>query len=129
MTPGRQYWFKFASKTTPGVVESIHHRVDVNTFEEIPSDKANLNDISVVDLSLEQQVVADNYATNRATGAFVVIDRITNITVGAGMIDEVLGENEEKQSEFSAFELELNALIRKHFPHWDAKDLRSLVKK
>lgn len=129
MTPGKQYWFKFASKTTPGVVESINHRVDVNTFEQMPSEQANLNDISVVDLSLEQQVVVDKYQQNRATGAFIVIDRITNITVGAGMIDEVLSESAKNQGEFSAFELELNTLVRKHFPHWEAKDLQNLLKK
>lgn len=129
MVPDKQYWFKFASKITPGVVDKVHYRVDVNTFAQRPAEKAELNDIDVVDLALEQHVVADPYRRNRATGAFIVVDRITNITVGAGMVDAVLGEREKAQGEYTEFELELNQLIRKHFPHWQAKDLRILGKK
>jgi sulfate adenylyltransferase subunit 1 len=88
-----------------------------------------LNDIAVVDVLLTQPVVLDSYQNNRATGAFIVIDRLTNITVGAGMIikrleDKTLAEH----SNFSEFELELNALVRKHFPHWGALDLKQLLK-
>jgi len=126
---GKQYWFKFASKVTPGVVDRVDCRVDINTFEHLTTEKAELNDIDVVELVLEQQVVVDPYSKNRATGAFIVIDRISNITVGAGMVDKVIDEREEAQSDFSAFELELNALIRKHFPHWEVKDLSRLLKK
>ncbi|MFL0809507.1 MAG: sulfate adenylyltransferase subunit CysN [Agarilytica sp.] len=128
LQPGKQYWFKFASKTTPGVVSRINHRVDVNTFEHTEADKAELNDIDVVELDLEQHVVIDPYQNNRATGAFIVIDRISNITVGAGMVEEALEKGELTRSEFSEFELELNALVRKHFPHWGAKDLRDVLK-
>lgn len=126
MQPGKQYWFKFASKTTPGHVSGINYRIDVNTFEHLPAEQAELNDIDVVELELEQQVVVDQYQRNRATGAFIVIDRISNITVGAGMVEEILAQGVSTESEFSEFELELNALIRKHFPHWDAKDLSRL---
>lgn len=128
MEPGKQYWFKFASQTTNGHVDKIVHRVDVNTFEHTPANKAELNDINVVDIVLEQNVVVDPYNSNRTTGAFIVIDRLTNITVGAGMVDAKLDQREVPQGDFSAFELELNALIRKHFPHWDAKDLSKLLK-
>lgn len=126
---GRQYWFKFAAKTTPGIVEKINYRVDVNSFEKIPADKAELNDIDVVELVLEQQVVADAYEQNRNTGAFIIIDRISNATVAAGMVDAVLDERDAVPGEYSAFELELNALVRKHFPHWEAKDLVAALKK
>ncbi|WP_086931389.1 sulfate adenylyltransferase subunit CysN [Agarilytica rhodophyticola] len=130
----KQYWFKFASKTTPGVVQKIDHRVDVNTFEKQAADQAELNDIDVVELELEQQVVVDPYRSNRETGAFIVIDRISNITVAAGMVEQVLerremDESDTTHSDFSAFELELNALIRKHFPHWESKDLSQIIKK
>lgn len=128
MKPGKQYWFKFSGKMIPGMVSNINHRVDVNTFEEASAETAELNDINVVELELEQQVVVDSYKTNRATGAFIVIDRISNITVGAGMVNEPLDQGEAKQHDFADFELELNALIRKHFPHWEAKDLSSLLK-
>lgn len=124
------YWFKFASKLVSGQVEAIQHRIDVNTQEEIAAEQLQLNDIAVVDVLLTQSVVVDDYKRNRATGAFIVIDRITNITVGAGMVIERLEDKAvAAQTNFSEFELELNALVRKHFPHWGAIDLAQLVKK
>jgi len=124
MKPGKQYWFKFASKLTPGIVSDIEYRVDVNTFDHSKEDNMQLNDIAVVDVELEQKVVFDAYQKNRATGAFIVIDRMSNITVGAGMvINELEAKYDEHQSQYSEFELELNALVRKHFPHWGAKKL------
>jgi len=124
MKPGKQYWFKFASKLTPGIVSDIEYRVDVNTFDHSKEDNMQLNDIAVVDVELEQKVVFDAYQKNRATGAFIVIDRMSNITVGAGMvINELEAKHDEHQSQYSEFELELNALVRKHFPHWGAKKL------
>ena len=128
MQKGKQYQFKFASKLVSGAFEDIEYKIDVNTFEQTQVDSAELNDISVVTLSLEQNVVVDPYEQNRATGAFIVIDRLTNITVGAGMVDTALEGGQVVAQDFSEFELELNALIRKHFPHWDAKDIRTLGK-
>lgn len=127
MAPGKEYLFKFATKVTPGSVAAIDYRVDVNTFEHSSIEKMELNDIAVVELALDQQVVAESYQVNRGTGAFIVIDRLTNITVAAGMVIDVLEESSEAKSDFSAFEVELNALVRKHFPHWDAKDISKLL--
>lgn len=132
LAPGRQYLFKFASRVTPGAVENVDYQIDVNTQEHISASDMQLNDIAVVNVALEQQVVVDAYRRNRATGAFVMIDRLTNATVAAGMVIEKLSQTfiqGNAKSDYSDFELELNALIRKHFPHWDAKDLGSLVKK
>jgi sulfate adenylyltransferase subunit 1 len=132
MQPGRQYLFKFASRVTPGTVENVEYRIDVNTQEQASSSDMQLNDIAVVNVILEQKVVVDPYARNRATGAFIMIDRLTNATVAAGMVIEKLSPTfiqEHAKHDYSAFELELNALILKHFPHWDAKDLNSLLNK
>ncbi len=128
LTPGAEYWFKFASKMVTGEVEAISCRIDVNTQEETSVNQLQLNDIAIVDLLLTQPVVADAYKHNRATGAFIVIDRLTNLTVGAGMVIDQLASKSVVQTNFSEFELELNALIRKHFPHWGATDLKSLLK-
>jgi len=130
LRPNADYWFKFASKLVSGQVEKIHHRIDVNTQDELAAEQLQLNDIAVVDVLLTQSVVADDYKRNRATGAFIVIDRITNITVGAGMVMQRLDQKAvTAQTDFSEFELELNALVRKHFPHWGAIDLAQLMKK
>lgn len=123
MQSGKQYLFKFSSKVTPGYVRGVDYRINVNSFEHESIDKMQLNDIAVVNIQLEQNVVMDAYQINRATGAFIVIDRLTNITVGAGMIDTALQSVKTEQSHYSEFELELNELIRKHFPHWATKKL------
>jgi len=130
LQPNSEYLFKFASKTVSGQVEAIDYRIDVNTQEHTQVGQLQLNDIAVVDVLLTQSVVADTYKANRATGAFIVIDRLTNITVGAGMVNQRLdGKALSAQTNFSDFEIELNALVRKHFPHWGAVDLRRLTQK
>jgi sulfate adenylyltransferase subunit 1 len=129
LQPNADYLFKFASKVVNGKIETIHHRIDVNTQEHMAVSQLQLNDIAVVDVLLNQAVVVDTYKTNRATGAFIVIDRITNITVGAGMVITRLDEKAmSTQSTISEFEVELNALVRKHFPYWGALDLSQLLK-
>jgi sulfate adenylyltransferase subunit 1 len=128
MKPDSEYWFKFASKLVSGKIESINCRIDVNTQDESAVGELQLNDIAKVDLLLTQPVVADRYQQNRATGAFIVIDRLTNLTVGAGMVIEQLAAKASGSTSYSEFELELNALIRKHFPHWGAADLKNLLK-
>jgi len=125
----REYLFKFASKLVSGHIEKIDYRIDVNTQEHTIVPQLQLNDIAVVDLILTQPVVADTYQVNRGTGAFIVIDRLTNITVGAGMVVQRLDATAVSAlTDFSAFELELNTLIRKHFPHWNATDLTQFLK-
>ena len=129
LTAGREYQFKFAGKVTNGIVSKISHRIDVNTQELSKADALALNDIGLVDLQLDQSVVVDPYTKNRATGGFIVIDKLSNVTVGAGMVTKKLEGKGVVKTDFSAFEVELNALVRKHFPHWDAKDLSQLLKK
>lgn len=126
--PDSEYLFKFASKVVSGTIETINYRIDVNTQEHSIVNQLQLNDIAVVDVLLTQPVVADQYNGNRATGAFIVIDRLTNITVGAGMVIQQLISKEAAATKPGDFELELNALIRKHFPHWNAVDLKTLLK-
>ena len=130
LQPGKQYLFKFASKATVGQVEAVEYKIDVNTQEHSQGETLELNDIAVVNVTLSQDVAVDPYPQNRATGAFIVIDRLSNITVGAGMVVETLAETQMtlSSSDVSEFEIELNALIRKHFPHWGAEDISKLIK-
>jgi sulfate adenylyltransferase subunit 1 len=134
LQPGRQYLFKFASKIISGEFTAVDHRIDVNTQEKHNVDSLELNDIGLLDVSLSQPVAVDPYQQNRGTGAFIVIDRLSNITVGAGMVESVLesvdvGSSDLDLDDVSDFELELNALVRKHFPHWGAVDLKELLSK
>lgn len=123
LKPGRPYLFKFASKTTPGKIAHINKRIDVNTFEKSKVESLQLNDIALVNVELEQSVAVDPYKVNRATGAFIVIDRLTNITVGAGMLTNVNEASKVNHTKMDDFELQLEALIASHFPDEDAKTL------
>lgn len=86
MKIGKQYDLKFASTPNTGTFSKVHHRVDVNTLERHDSKELQLNEIGLCELTLNKAVAFDAYKKNRATGAFIVIDRLTNVTVGAGMI-------------------------------------------
>ncbi len=86
MLPGKKYDIKRATSYVPGSIASITHRVDVNTLEEGPASSLQLNEIGRVKVSLDAPIALDGYSSNRTTGAFIVIDRLTNGTVAAGMI-------------------------------------------
>ena len=125
LIPNKQYGIKFATKQTTGSVSDIDFRIDVNTLQQQEAVRLSLNEIAQVKLKLTQQVACDPYRNTRSTGAFIVIDRMTNGTVGAGMIADQLHPDQQTHT-FSEFELELNALIRKHFPHWQSVDISKL---
>ncbi|CAA6804885.1 MAG: Sulfate adenylyltransferase subunit 1 (EC [uncultured Campylobacterales bacterium] len=114
------YYIKKGAKITSANFVSIDHKIDVNTLAKEDAINLKLNEIAVVNVNLLDQLVFDKYEDNRFTGRFIIIDKITNNTVGAGMIIE---SNEAKKSQFSSFELEMNALVRKYFPHWESKDI------
>ena len=86
MLPGKKYDIKRATSYVPGSIASITHRVDVNTLDHGPASSLQLNEIGRVKVSLDASIALDGYAQNRTTGSFIVIDRLTNGTVGAGMI-------------------------------------------
>ncbi|WP_417670363.1 sulfate adenylyltransferase subunit CysN [Pseudoalteromonas tetraodonis] len=121
----REYEIKVGSKSVYGYAEVINYKVDVNTLEQQEASQLNLNEIGNCQFALTAPVQFDAYDVNKHTGAFIIIDRLTNVTVGAGMIRKPLdGKANKPKSEYSAFEVEFNALVRKHFPHWDAKVIR-----
>ncbi len=124
----KRYLVKRATSTTAAHVREIHHQVDVNTLEKHPADELPLNGIGLCRIDLETPMAVDPYDQVPGTGSFIIIDPMTNVTVGAGLIREATQAGKPRPSgEFSEFELELNALIRKHFPHWEARDLRELA--
>nr|WP_064494065.1 sulfate adenylyltransferase subunit CysN [Pseudomonas chengduensis] len=86
MLPGKKYDIKRATSYVPGSIPSIVHRVDVNTLEQGAASELRLNEIGRVKVALDAPIALDGYEYNRTTGAFIVVDRLTNGTVGAGMI-------------------------------------------
>ncbi|WP_349572088.1 sulfate adenylyltransferase subunit CysN [Azotobacter salinestris] len=95
MLPGKKYDIKRATSYVPGNIAGIEHRIDVNTLEHAPASELKLNEIARVRISLDAPIALDGYGYNRTTGAFIVIDRLTNGTVGAGMIvaEPLSGQN------------------------------------
>ncbi len=86
MILGKPYFVKLGSKLVNAQVSDIRHRVNVNTLEQEHANRLQLNEIAHVVVDLAQPAAFDAYARNRATGAFVLVDRLTNNTVAAGMI-------------------------------------------
>jgi bifunctional enzyme CysN/CysC len=87
LLPHRQYLIKVGTQSTPGQVTALKHKVDVNTLEHIASRTLKLNEIGYCNLSTSEPIAFDAYGDNRDTGGFIIIDRFTNATVGAGMIE------------------------------------------
>ena len=83
---GKQYDFKFNAKNTSGQISNIKHKVDINTLETSPAPALELNEIGLCEVALSDSIYFDDYKTNPSTGSFIIIDRLTNVTVGAGMI-------------------------------------------
>lgn len=93
MVPGKSYWIKQTSKLTPGTVSTLRYQIDVNTLHRTDAPTLTLNEIGRCTITLNQPICFDGYRRNRASGAFIIIDRVTNGTVGAGMIlDRATGE-------------------------------------
>ena len=92
MTPGKQYIVKHGAKQVFGRVETLRDRIDVNTLELAPASTLELNEIGRIRLVTSEPVTYDAYEDNRSTGSFILIDRVSNITVGAGMIEMPGGE-------------------------------------
>jgi len=82
----RKYLVKHTTRTAKCLFSSIDYRVDVNTLEKHANPAVNMNDIVRVSLKIQQPLVFDSYAIDRATGSFIVIDEASNNTVAAGMI-------------------------------------------
>jgi len=123
LVPGQSYEIKLAGKKTRARVEKIHYQVEINSLTQRLVDSLPLNGIGVVELTFDEPLLLDSYVNNSDTGSFIFIDRLSNVTVGAGLVRETLHNNFQQPVDYSLFELELNALVRRHFPHWGARDL------
>ena len=86
LLPGRSYLMKLGTQTVTATIGTLKHQVNVNTMEEMPAKVLELNGIGVLELSTDSPVVFEAYGENRDLGGFILIDRITNATVAAGML-------------------------------------------
>lgn len=87
LTPGRAYWLKLGTQTVSATVQPPKHQVNVNTLEQLAAKTLELNAIGVAEITTDRPVVFEAYTDNRALGGFILIDKITNATVAAGMLN------------------------------------------
>ena len=126
MRLNQNYIIKRATSVLNGAFNSIEFKKNINTFEELNSETLELNDIAKVTVSLDRDIAVDPYHENRYTGSFIIIDKYTNSTVGAGMIVnsiEGFARLEVEKRDYTKAEIELNAYIRKNFPEWGCKEI------
>ena len=97
MIPQRSYLLKIGGKEVRAHVDRLKYRIDINSSERVPAVTLGLNDIGLCNVSVVAPIAFDPYESNRSTGAFVLIDRTTNRTVGAGMIRHGLRRSENVQ--------------------------------
>jgi hypothetical protein len=96
LEPGRSYSIKHTSHQVRGVVRAINYRIDVNTLARIGAARLELNEIGEISVETHHPLYFDAYSLNRATGAFIVIDPLSNETLGAGMIIDIEGKEETR---------------------------------
>lgn len=127
MLLNKNYDIKRATSVISGSFEYINYKIDVNTYERTEVEELELNDIASVKMILTRPIAADKYKENHETGSFIVVDRVTNNTVSAGMIVDVSKREEDKtlkiHREYSQAEKALNIYIRENFPEWGCKEL------
>lgn len=103
LLPSRQYWLKIGTRTVVATITELKYHLNVNTLEHLAARSLGLNDIGVCNVALDQVIAFDPYRVNRDCGGFILLDRLTNATVAAGMIHF--------------------ALRRSHNIHWQTLDL------
>ncbi len=123
----RMYDIKRATSVMSGSFEHINYKVDVNIYKREQVTVLGLNDIASCKMLLTRPIAADAYEANRLTGSFIVVDRITNNTVGAGMIIGVSRRDEDAKKisskHYTHAEKALNEYIRTNFHEWNYKEI------
>jgi bifunctional enzyme CysN/CysC len=94
MMPGRQYLFKSSTQIATLTLGKLKHRIDVNTLDHLPAKTLELNEIGVCNISLDKRIAFDPYDENQVMGGFIIIDKLSNNTVGMGLIDFALRRSE-----------------------------------
>ncbi|MBQ9002469.1 MAG: adenylyl-sulfate kinase [Eggerthellaceae bacterium] len=94
LLPGKNYLFKIGTRTVPGVVIAVNHRINVNTGEHEQADRIVKNEIADCDISLSEKVAYERFEDNRALGSMILIDRLTNRTAGCAVIEHLIDRSD-----------------------------------
>ncbi|MBN0987757.1 sulfate adenylyltransferase subunit CysN [Amphritea pacifica] len=116
LMPGRTYLMQIGTKTVTASVTDIKHQVNVNTMEHLAAKKLELNGIGECNISLDRDIAFDPYKANRDTGSFILIDRMTNNTVGAGLINFALRRSTNITVQHTEVNKEVRAALKTQKP-------------
>ncbi|MFX1676102.1 sulfate adenylyltransferase subunit CysN [Paraburkholderia sp. A2WS-5] len=116
MLPGRPYLLKIGTRTVGVTCQQPKYRVNVNTLEHLAARTLEMNEIGVCNLNLDRAVAFDPYAENRETGGFIVIDRLTNNTVGAGMLHFALRRSQNVHWQATVVDAGARATLKHQTP-------------
>ena len=116
LLPGRPYLMKLGSSTATCTVTHLKYGINVSTLERTPAATLAANDIAVATIATDRRLPFDPYQANRETGGFVLIDRLTNVTVGAGMIDFALRRSDNIHWQALDVTKEARVAIKGHRP-------------
>ena len=115
MDRSKQFFLKAGTNTTRATISAIDYRIDVNTMEQLPSKDFQLNEIGQVQITTAKTLFFDAYKKNRATGAFILIDPITNNTCAVGMIEKPLAEADLLQEDLPTLNLPRLGIGPEHY--------------
>jgi len=123
LAPGREYGIKIGTKVTNCYVNEVLEEIDINTLERFEDAEGGLalNAIGLCDVELAESVVVEDYQHHFGTGNFILIDKMTNVTVAAGMVQRALDASGESKREYTEAERNLNKFIRENYPEWGCK--------
>ncbi|MBB3229576.1 sulfate adenylyltransferase subunit CysN [Halomonas stenophila] len=116
LLPGRPYLMKLGTQTVSATVSDIKYQVNVNTLEHAAAKQLDLNGIGICTLSLNKPVAFDPYQTSQDTGGFILIDRMTNNTVGAGMLHFALRRSQNIHMQHVDIDKQARALSKAQQP-------------
>ncbi|QZH76094.1 MAG: sulfate adenylyltransferase subunit CysN [Erythrobacter sp.] len=113
---GRGYWLKLGTQTVSATVQQPKYRVDVNTMEHLAAKSLSLNDIGVAEVFADKPLVFESYAENRTLGGFILVDKITNATVAAGMLNFSLRRSQNVHWQASDISRQHHAAMKNQTP-------------
>jgi bifunctional enzyme CysN/CysC len=116
LTPGRHYLLKLGARTVGATVSPPKHRVEVNTLQHLAAKTLGLNEIGVCTVTVDRPVPFDSYRENRDTGGFILIDRLSNATVGAGLLHFALRRSQNVHWQAVEVDKHARAAMNPHRP-------------
>ncbi len=116
MLPGRPYWLKLGTQQVSATVQPPKYQININTMEQLAAKTLELNAIGVANFSTDKPIVFERYADNRTLGGFILIDKITNATVAAGMIRFALRRSQNVHRQATDVGREAHAALKNQAP-------------